>query len=102
MKAKGITVIILTVLDAVLTVIGLQLGIITEGNPIFRGAMHTYPLITAALVCVCTAGLMWLVCKYGSTFRSTRALMTVLCAAKSLIIVSHIGWVLLAAGVMWC
>lgn len=87
-------VLILTLFDAVFSVIGIRLGFIGEANPLLRGLMQQHPELSALAVFFYTAALMAVVHKLGPRCRCTVPLMYGLCIIKAAVIGLHIGWIL--------
>lgn len=89
-------VLLLTLLDAAFSVIGMRLGLIGEANPLLRGFMEQNPELSALAACLYTAALMAVVRRFGPRCRCTVPLLYGLCGVKAAVIGLHIGWILTA------
>lgn len=88
-----LAIFLLTLSDAACTAAGISLGVIGEGNPIWREAMYANPAWTAVAACVYTAGLLYLVYRFGARCRCTVPLLAGLCGVKVAVIGLHVGWI---------
>ncbi len=86
-------IFLLTLADAACTVAGVRLGVISEGNPIIRAAMHAYPVWAGAAACAYTGALLSLVYRYGPRARCTVPLLVGLFAVKTAVMGLHLGWI---------
>jgi len=89
-----LAVMLLTLLDAVCTAVGIRLGFIAEWNPLLRAAVQRAPVWTGAASCAYTGFFMALVCRYGPRARCTIPLLAGLCTIKLAVIGMHLGWLL--------
>jgi hypothetical protein len=85
-------VMLMTLLDAVCTAIGIRLGLITEWNPLLRGAVQRAPVWAGAASCAYTGAFMTLVYRFGPRARCTIPLLAGLCTVKLAVMGMHLGW----------
>ena len=92
MKKLFITIYILTIIDIACTVAGVNMGYITEANPVLQGLMHTNPILTGAVMCVGIGAVL-----YGMyRVRHIRWLKYAaggMLAVKVVVIGLHVGWI---------
>ncbi len=88
-------IMLLTLLDAVCTAVGVRLGFITEWNPLMRTAVLQAPAWTGAASFAYTGTLMALVCRFGPRARCTIPLLAGLCTVKLAVVGLHLGWIML-------
>ena len=92
MKKLFITIYILTIIDIACTVAGVYTGYITEANPVLQSAMHSYPILTGAVMCVGIGAVL-----YGMyRVRHIRWLKYAaggMLAVKVMVIGLHVGWI---------
>jgi hypothetical protein len=92
MKKLFITIYILTIIDIACTVAGVNMGYITEANPVLQSVMHNYPILTGAVMCVGIGAVL-----YGMyRVRHIRWLKYAaggMLAVKVMVIGLHVGWI---------
>lgn len=93
MRRLIIIALLLSLGDAICTAIGVSMGVISEGNPIWRSFMHAQPLLAALAALACTSGLLAVVYKFGIRCRCTLPLLAGLCVVKSTVMGMHIDWI---------
>lgn len=69
MKKIVISIMLLSVFDAVCTAIGVSSGNVIETNQLFSSSVMGSPWVSCGLVCAGVCALLWLVYKLGSKYR---------------------------------
>ncbi len=93
MKKLFIVIYILTILDAIATVSGVQMGFIEEANPFVQKAMMYHPLITGLASCIVVGAVLYLIYRVRHKVGYLIYLMSIVLAVKTIIIGMHINWI---------
>lgn len=88
-------VFVLTVFDVLCTISGIRGGIIIEANPLLAAPMNAAPELTGIMVCVLTAAVLFFVWKARFRAPWVQNGLRVLLAAKLLVMVMHLNWMLM-------
>lgn len=94
MRRLILAVMLLTLLDAACTAVGIRLGLIAEWNPLLRAAVQRAPVWAGAASCAYTGVFMALVRRFGPRARCTIPMLTGLCTVKLAVMGMHLGWLL--------
>lgn len=88
-----IAIYLLTILDIVFTASGLELGAITEANPLLKAAIQTAPGLTAISVLAYVGAALYFLYKASIKVRWISTAVIGLAGIKACILVLHLGWV---------
>lgn len=88
-----LAVILMTVADAGLTVLGVSLGVITEANPLLKSAVQKSPLLTGISVVIYTVAVLSVIWKLGPHYKVTIPLLIALTAIKTTVVAMHLYWI---------
>lgn len=93
MKKLFITIYILTILDAICTITGVQLGFVEEGNPFVQSAMQNYPILTGLTVVLVIGAVLYGIYRVRHKIRWIGYAMVGVLAIKMAIIGLHVNWI---------
>jgi hypothetical protein len=88
-----IIVFFLTLMDVICTVVGIKVGIVEEANPIFKGLMNAYPIVTGIMVFIFLTVILVLVYKYGYISSLTLPMLWFVLLLKIAVAISHLYWI---------
>lgn len=86
-------VVVLSSADLALTVLGLEAGIIEEGNPFMEHLLEVSPVVFIVAKAVLTAFFAVVVCKWGQSLLWVRAMVRLVLAAYLGVMLLHAEWV---------
>jgi dolichol kinase len=93
MKKLFVAIYGLTILDAISTIIGVQLGVVEEANPFVQAAMTNQPILTGLVVCLLIGAVLYGVYGVRHRIRWLAYAMGGVLAVKVVIMGLHIGWI---------
>jgi len=93
MKKLFIAIYILTVLDAISTITGVQLKVVEEANPFVQAAMTNRPVLTGLVVCLTIGAVLYGIYRIKDRIRWLTYAMGGVLAVKAVIMGLHVGWI---------
>ena len=93
MTNKLLVIFILSMLDVVLTYIGIKTGYIAEGNPLLESIFHFSPELASAFVLVFIGIVLYFIYKYGERFRYIKQGIAAMLIIKVVVMAAHVGWI---------
>ncbi len=93
MKKLFITIYILTMLDAIATITGVQLKVVEEANPFVQAVMTNYPVLTGVVVYLLIGAMLYGIYRVRHKVRWLVYAMCGVLAAKVVIMGMHINWI---------
>lgn len=93
MKKLFIAIYILTILDAISTITGVQLKVVEEANPFVQSAMTNQPILTGLAVCLLIGAVLYGIYRVRHKIRWLAYPMCGVLAIKVVIMGMHIGWI---------
>lgn len=96
MKKCLFAIFILSIMDAVLTCTGIEMGIVEEVNPLLQGIFNTAPEIAAFSVIVFVGLMLWIIGRYGYKLPWIKFGLAAIVAVKLYVIYAHLSWIMVA------
>jgi dolichol kinase len=93
MKKLFIAIYILTLLDAISTITGVQLKVVEEANPFVQAAMTNQPVLTGLVVCLVIGAVLYGIYRVRHRIRWIGYAMGGVLAVKVGIMSLHINWI---------
>lgn len=85
-------IVYLTILDVILTLYGLQIGIIEEANPILKLMFQKTPFWTGAGIVFFVYFLLWFLYSVQDQVRWLAPALWLICIIKLSVITMHLNW----------
>ena len=93
MKKLFIAIYILTILDAISTITGVQLKLVEEANPFVQAVMTNQPILTGIVVCLAIGAVLYGIYRVRHKIRWLAYAMGGVLAVKIGIMALHISWI---------
>lgn len=93
MKKLFIAIYILTVLDAISTITGVQLKVVEEANPFVQATMTNQPILTGLVVCVAIGAVLYGIYRVRHRIRWIGYAMGGVLAVKVFVMAIHFNWI---------
>lgn len=93
MKRLFIAIYILTILDAISTIAGVQLKVVEEANPFVQAAMTNQPILTGLVVCLGIGAVLYGIYRVRHKIRWIGYGLGGMLAVKIAVIGLHVGWI---------
>jgi len=91
-----IALFLVSVLDVSLTWLGLELGLITEANPLLARAFALDGRLAVLVTMLVVAGSVWLMHRYQDEVPWVRHAVAALLAVRLGVLILHVPWLMLA------
>lgn len=88
-----ILIFITTILDTVLTTVGISSGHIEEANPLLINAFHNHPKISAISIILFVSLILYFFYKMQHKVKWMKVPLVVICLAKIAILSIHARWI---------
>ncbi len=98
MRKQLILIIILSVLDAAATIVGIELNYIGEANPIIASLVIRDPFIVCSLACLTAVALILLIYRFRKKIRWLKYSLYLILAVKTAVVCLHAAIITVAAG----
>lgn len=90
-----ILIFVTTILDTILTVVGIKLGYIKEANPLLANAFHNNPETSAILIILFISLILYFLYKVQHEVKWMKTPLAITCLLKIAVLRAHIGWIYL-------
>lgn len=93
MKKVLIIIFILSVLDAILTYVGIRANVIEEANPLLQKAFQASPELVSSLIIIFVATSLCIIGRYGQNIKWINWGLLAMVITKISIIAIHFNWI---------
>jgi hypothetical protein len=84
----------LSLIDLILTALGLKIGIIDEGNPFMKNMLEISPVLFVTLKIALTLFFLIIISKYGPNYEWTKPAVSFVLVAYLGVMILHMTWII--------